>query len=108
MHRRRTGFSQRELEVVLGYLGEGAVSQHERMAITPPLKMAIGYEIIFRVPVAELFAGVRDSIEDDIEIRLARMEESLGQRSATDRQANATARKLMWLRERQESNLNTI
>ena len=99
MHRRKSGLSQRELERVLGY-HRGAVSQHEVVKAIPPLRVAIAYEIIYRTPVAELFAGLRDAIADQIEARLAVMEEDFGQRSARGRQANATAKKLMWLAER--------
>lgn len=99
MHRRKSGLSQRELERVLGYR-RGAVSQHEVVKAIPPLRVAIAYEIIYRTPVVELFAGLRDTIADQIEARLALMEETLGQRSGRDRYANATAKKLMWLSER--------
>ncbi len=103
IYRRRAGLTQHELEQVLGYGNEGSVSRHERFQATPPLKTAIGYEIVFHTPVAEIFAGLRDALAEDIEARLDSMEEMLGQRSATDRYANATARKLMWLAERKSS-----
>ena len=100
MHRRRAGLTQRELEEVLGYGSEGPVSRHERFRDAPPLKMAIGYEIVFRVPIATLFAGLRDEMREGIEARLAQMEENLGQHSARDPNATGIARKLMWLSER--------
>jgi hypothetical protein len=49
--------------------------------------------------VSEIFAGLRDEVEDDIEERLVAFENDLQQRSARDRHANATARKLIWLSE---------
>jgi hypothetical protein len=85
---------------MLGYGDEVAVSRHERFHVTPPLVVALGYEIVFRVSVSEIFAGLRDEVEDEIEKRLAEMEEQLGQRSSSDRNANAIAQKLMWLSER--------
>jgi transcriptional regulator with XRE-family HTH domain len=103
-HRRRIGFTQRDLARVLGYDADrGSISRHERFHSAPPLAVAIGYEIIFRVPISEIFAGLRDEIENEIEERLAELEEVLGKRSGTDRNALAIARTLMWLCERKGS-----
>ena len=103
-HRRKVGLTQRDLARVLGYENDqGTVSRHERFHSTPPLEIAIGYEIVFRVPVSEIFAGLRDEIEEGIEGRLADLEEGLGQRSGRDRSAIAIAQTLMWLCERKNS-----
>jgi DNA-binding XRE family transcriptional regulator len=99
-NRRRVGLTQLELGIVLGYKNEGAVSRHERVRSVPPLVTALSYEIVFRVPVSEMFAGLRDDIEGDIEARLAALEENLQNCSARDRNAIAIARKLEWLSER--------
>ena len=99
-HRRRSSLSQRELGHVLGYGNEGCISRHESFRILPSLEIAIGYEVVFRVPVSELFAGLRDEVTEDVEARLAQLEQTLGQRSFKDGNGEATARKLMWLCER--------
>lgn len=101
-HRRRTGLSQRELAQVLGYPNEYSIARHEQFLVMPPLEIAIGYERIFNVPVSELFAGLSEEMTGRIEAGLARLEEGLGQRSAMDRNALATARKLAWLAERRD------
>jgi hypothetical protein len=69
----------------------------------PDLPIALGYEIVFRVPVSELFAGLHDEVAVEIEARLATLEERLGRRSARDHDAKATARKLLWLSERKNA-----
>ena len=99
VHRRRTGLSQRELSEVLGFREE-SVARHEQFDAAPDLLIALGYEIIFRVPMSELFAGLRDEVAVEVETRLTALEQRLGQRSARDRDANATARKLLWFSER--------
>lgn len=104
MHRRRSGLSQRDLEEVLGYC-EGSVSQHEQFRANPSLRTALAYEVIFRIPIADIFSGLRESIEEQIESRLAAMESKLGQRSGRDHSANATARKLIWLAQRRNPDL---
>ena len=107
-HRRNVGLSQRELAKILGQCNEGPVSRHERFRATPSLTVALSYEIVFRVPVSEIFAGLRDKVEEEVEKKLGELEEQLGQRSTKDRNANATARKLMWLSERRNSENETL
>jgi ribosome-binding protein aMBF1 (putative translation factor) len=101
IHRRRVGLSQREMSEILGSRVE-SVARHEQFYATPDLQIAIGYELIFCIPVSELFAGLRDETATDIESKLRQLEEQLGQRSAKDRDANVTARKLAWLSRRKD------
>jgi hypothetical protein len=103
IHRRRVGLSQLDLSRILGYQDEFPISKHERFHSTPPLATALGYEIVFRVPVSEIFAGLKDQVEEDIEQRLVELEMRLGQHGAKDRRAAVIARKLEWLCERRNS-----
>jgi DNA-binding XRE family transcriptional regulator len=107
IHRRRAGLSQRELSQTLGFRVE-SVARHEQFQATPDLFIAIGYEIIFRVPVSELFAGLRDEISSRIEAELLQLEEQLGRRSVRDRDATMTARKIAWLSERRNTNYESV
>jgi DNA-binding XRE family transcriptional regulator len=100
IHRRRTGLSQRDLGEVLGYLSEGPVTRHEDGRQLPSLRIAVCYEIIFRVPISEIFTSIREEVAVDIEARLTELEYRLGQHSARERNAMAIARKLAWLYER--------
>ena len=102
-HRRNAGLTQRELGRILGYRDEGSVCRHERFHVRPPLVVALSYEIVFRIPISEIFAGLRDEVEGEVEERLEALEKDLQQCSAKDRNANAIARKLMWLSERRSS-----
>ena len=102
-HRRNVGLTQRELGNILGFCDEVAVSRHERFLTTPSLMAALGYEIIFRVPVSEIFAGLRDEVQEEVEKKLVELEGYLGDRSAKGRDANITAQKLTWLIERRSS-----
>ena len=102
-HRKKTGLSQRDLGRILGYQDEVPVSRHERLHRLPSLMTALGYEIVFQVPISELFAGLRDAIEQDIEERLSELERGLQERSGRGRHAAATARKLEWISERRTS-----
>src|ERR1051326_7017094 len=103
MHRKDGGFTQRELAYLVGYDHAAPVLRHESSRIAPPLEVAFGYEIIFRVPIARLFVGLRDQVQRDVEVRLAEMESALGELSVKDRNAGAPARKLSWLAPRRNN-----
>jgi transcriptional regulator with XRE-family HTH domain len=98
--RRRCGLSQTDLAEILGLINEHQVSRHERSLTLPLFLTAIGYEIIFQVPVAELFPGIYETVRSNIEKRLDEVEERLHQSSVKGRQAVLIARKLEWLWER--------
>ncbi|HEY5212537.1 MAG TPA: helix-turn-helix transcriptional regulator [Acidobacteriaceae bacterium] len=99
-HRRKSGLSQQELAQILGYLTEIQVSRHERSSTIPGLLIAVGYEVIFHVPLSELFPGLYQTVEANIEDRLDKMEDVLQQSAVKGRSATPIARKLEWLWER--------
>lgn len=100
MHRKRAGLSQRAVGQLLGFADHGPVSRHERSRAVPSLETALGYEVIFSIPVSSIFAGMRDKLSDQLETKLAEMEASLGQHSTRERGAKAIAQQLIWLMER--------
>jgi hypothetical protein len=63
----------------------------------PDLPTAIGYAIIFRVPVSKLFPGLYRATKTKIEARLAKLEETLHESTAKGLSAEITARKLEFL-----------
>jgi transcriptional regulator with XRE-family HTH domain len=99
-HRKKTGLSQRELGLLLGYTDEGQVSRHERSESIPPIIAALSYEAVFRISMSALFPGLSGEVARVIEEKLAAFEDELGNRSARGRGANRTAQKLTWLKER--------
>jgi transcriptional regulator with XRE-family HTH domain len=103
LHRRRTGLSQEGLGRLLGYDDESAVAKHERFQAMPPFLVALGYEIIFQVPVSQLFPGVMETVALGIEARLDELERSLRQSGETARLTAAAKRTLDWLEARRGS-----
>lgn len=101
-HRRKSGLSQRELGSLLGYNDEGQVSRHERSKTVPPLIAAFAYEVIFRIPVSDLFPGIHTEVARQMEANLAALKENLQQRSGKGQGANMTAQKLIWLTQGRE------
>ena len=102
LHRRRTGLSQGELGRLLGYDDESAVAKHERFQAMPPFLIALGYEVIFQMPVSELFPGIAETVALGIEARLDELERELCQGGVIARPA--MTRKLDWLATRRRSN----
>jgi DNA-binding XRE family transcriptional regulator len=99
-HRRTSGLSQRELAGIVGSLTRFQVARHEQSAAIPVLMIAIAYEVVFQVPLKEIFSGLYRTIEAKIESELSTLEEKLHESTAKGRKAEIIARKLEWLWER--------
>jgi DNA-binding XRE family transcriptional regulator len=98
--RRKSGLSQSELAKILGLRSDVPVSLHEHSATAPSLESSLGYAIVFRVPVSEIFPGIFHVIEKGIEERLEVLEKKLHESTAKGRNAEIVARKLEFLCER--------
>jgi transcriptional regulator with XRE-family HTH domain len=99
-HRKRAGLSRREVARLLGLLSENQVGRHERGAFLPTFLVAVSYEIVFQVRIAELFPGAYEAVRREIEERLTAFESELQQSTVTGRKAARVARRLEWLWER--------
>ncbi len=100
--RQRSGLTESELAKVLASVTDVQVSRHERSATVPNLLTALGYEVIFRGSIAELFPGLYQAVEASIEERLAKLEKELHKSQVKGRAAAVVARKLEFLCERKE------
>jgi len=67
------GFSQKQVARLLGHRDTSMVSHYEHSRALPPLTVALGLEIIYRVPVAFLFPGMYDELRQ----RIRRSEEAI-------------------------------
>ncbi len=61
---------------------------------------ALSYEIVFGIPVSEIFAGLRESIEPVLKIRLTDLETTLQKDLPTAKDKRFIERKLLWLQHR--------
>jgi transcriptional regulator with XRE-family HTH domain len=59
--RRRAALTQADIASLLGGTWKGRVSWYERGAL-PPIDVALAYEAILGIPVAELLAGSFDDV----------------------------------------------
>jgi transcriptional regulator with XRE-family HTH domain len=69
--RRRTGFSQADVAFLLGANAVTKVSRYERGKHLPTLRVALAYEAMLGVPVAELFPVTMTAARRDL-LRRAR------------------------------------
>jgi transcriptional regulator with XRE-family HTH domain len=72
LYRRRMGFTQKRVARLLGHRDTSMVSHYEHGRSLPPLPVALGLEIIYRVPVAFLFPGMYENLR----VQIRQMEQS--------------------------------
>jgi len=77
------------------------VSRYEKRRRLPSIETALACELIFGVPIAELFAGVRDSIGKDIEKRRRELFSKLRTNTLKGSKAQIAAHKVRWLTDRE-------
>ena len=95
-NRRIRGLSQRELGNLVGYgYGHAAVGRHERSKSVPPLLIALAYEIVFEIPVAQLFPGFRSVVTQSVTRNMQELKADLERQSGNQRRPNLE--KTQWL-----------
>lgn len=69
--RRRGGLSQHDMAALLNTAAR-AVRHYEQAHRLPPLEIALAYEAVLGVPVAELFAGLSAAVRKAVRMRARR------------------------------------
>lgn len=69
MHRKRSGFNQKEIAHLLGHKDGTSVCRNELCASVPNLKTALAFEAIYQVPISELFPGMYEDIQQEVSQR---------------------------------------
>lgn len=88
--RRRAGYAQNDIAFLLDSSSGTRIGRHERFDRLPLTTTVFAYEVIFRAPARELFAGVYERIEREITRRALALSKRLGERPESSR----TQRKL--------------
>jgi transcriptional regulator with XRE-family HTH domain len=99
-YRKKSGLTQREVVFLLGCRDGAQVSRYEKRRRLPPLETALALEAVFGVPVAELFAGVRERVGREIGKRLLELRSRLQTQTDKGSEARVIAHKLRWFGER--------
>lgn len=99
--RLRSGLSQREVAEILGFQTDVPAFRHESSHTFPDLRTAMGYEIIFRVPICVQFPALYRSVEPVIESRILELKRRLEEQADGGGNAARNAAKLefLWLRQ---------
>ena len=67
--RKISALSQEEVTFLLGAHGGAKVCRHEQFLRVPNLETALAYQAIFRRPVSELFPGMYQRMEAQVQAR---------------------------------------
>lgn len=100
-YRKESGLSQQEVAFLLGCEDGTLVSRYEKRRRLPPIETALACEEIFGTPVAELFAGMRQSVRNDIAKRRLELRSRLQAKTLKGSAAQVAAHKLRWLADRE-------
>ena len=68
-HRRNHALSQSDLTVLLGAENRATVSRYEHALRLPNLEAALALEVVFGIPISELFVGVAGRVREDVSRR---------------------------------------
>ena len=86
-HRKRIDLSQDELAWLMGCQSGSKVSRHERSEDKPALENVLAYEIIFRLPAREIFAGIFEAVQLVVHRRVGELTRRLERANASPRMA---------------------
>src|SRR5580700_3162759 len=75
--RKKSGLSQRDVARILGCVTPYQVSRHEHSAVSPNAQALFGYQVLFQQPAADIFPGLYDSVQSQVEERLVAFENEL-------------------------------
>lgn len=92
-YRRKSGLTQREVAFLLGGKNGAQLSRYEKQRRLPPLRTALAFEAIYKGPLAELFAGLRESVGHEISERMGKLDADVQVLSDSKRQRRLNARK---------------
>lgn len=93
-YRKRSGLSLNEIAHLLGNHDGAQFHRYETYQRIPPLDIAFALSALFKAPIEELFAGIRESAEADISQRISEIARGLKQRGIQD---PVVMRKLNWI-----------
>lgn len=65
-YRKRMGFTQKQVAMILGYVSPTHLSHYERGRKLPSLVTALKLEIVYRAPVAFLFQDLYRQLKEDL------------------------------------------
>ena len=98
-YRKKSGLTQREVAFLLGRKNGAQLSRYEKQRRLPPLRTALAFEAIFKIPLPELFAGLRESVRRETSERIEKLDADVQAPTDSKRQTRLNARKRSWIAE---------
>jgi len=92
MYRERVGLSQAELSLLIAVEQRASVSRYEQGLRFPNLETLLALEVVLGMPIGDLFAGVAESVRENVSTRAKALLEDAG-----DEPTKETVRKLEFL-----------
>jgi len=92
---------------LLGRKNGAQLSRYEKQRRLPPLRTALAFEAIFKAPLAELFAGLRESVGQETSERIEKLNADFQADSDSKRQRRLTARKRSWISEHHHPDISS-
>lgn len=106
-YRRRSGLTQGEVVFLLGRKNGAQLSRYEKRHRLPPLRTALALEAIYKIPLAKLFAGLRESVVAEMSKRLEKLDAEFKADGGSKRQRRINTRKHSWITEHHSSELSS-
>lgn len=94
LHRRKWALSQEHVAQLLGLKARSVISRYERGLGLPPFRCAFGLQLLFGVPIQDLFPELTQSICDDVMRQAIRLDEAV-----RDKEDPTSLRQLAFLRD---------
>jgi transcriptional regulator with XRE-family HTH domain len=66
MHRKRAGLSQAELSYLISLEKGSSISRYEQGLRFPNLESLLALEVVLGQPVSELYAGIKERMEEEV------------------------------------------
>ena len=76
-YRLRAALTQKEMAHLLGCKSPATVCQYEAYKREPDLRTALAYQMVFGMPVEELFSGIHREVEKEVLNRADRLTKQL-------------------------------
>jgi transcriptional regulator with XRE-family HTH domain len=83
--------------VLAGAKNSAQISRYEKFLRLPSLRTAFALQVIFKIPLADLFAGVQETVNLETTGRIERLKNKLDANVESGKQQRFVARKRSWL-----------
>src|SRR5262245_19612783 len=96
-YRKHSGLSQSEVAFLVKVNDKAAMSRYETGGRSPSLRTALAYQALYGTPVAELFAGLNDSVAKETRSRMVKLHMDLQAKVGAERSQSRLMQKIQWV-----------